>query len=154
MSSSYQARKDRAFSQRFLVLDSKTSNGIQKVKIMGTKDKEYTVTVNEDNTSTCTCIDYLIRKSPCKHCIFVVEKFLKREISDMDSLTKALEELVVTRNESCGICFEALGQFAKSSCNTCRNGLHTDCWKRWRSFSKKTSCVYCNKTFLKRNLPF
>lgn len=63
-------RKQRSIKEKIYLIEI---NGNEYL-IMGSSGNVYTITIN--NTPSCTCPDYLIRKTNCKHLYFVLDRVL------------------------------------------------------------------------------
>jgi hypothetical protein len=58
------------------------------------------------------------------------------------------ESKLERRNMECSVClcdFEDTDEERKDTliCHVCRNGIHSECWNRWRSVNGSEKCVYC-----------
>jgi hypothetical protein len=76
MNKAFDARMDRAISQKLYLVESYETNEINKRQyaIMGSTGNVYTVTITAE--STCTCPDYTTRHKRCKHLFFVLKRIM------------------------------------------------------------------------------
>lgn len=66
---------------------------------------------------------------------------------------KGIENFCEVRNDECCVCLCFIE--SKSSkdimvCSTCKNGIHSVCWKKWSQVNGSNKCVYC-RTKLQSN---
>ena len=53
---------------------------------------------------------------------------------------------VQIRNDECCVCLDDIDKKAPKDvmvCSTCKNGIHSMCWKKWSQVNGKNKCVYC-----------
>lgn len=108
---------------------------------------------------TCTCKDFEIRKTFCKHLLFLMSKILKIDIVPdhwyyeiYDSLWSSffVDILMAEKRNSsdCAICFEEIKETDESihCIFSCRNMFHEKCLLRW--LDKKDSCPCCRYQYI------
>ncbi|CAI6338290.1 unnamed protein product [Periconia digitata] len=91
---------DRALSQPLLFVDRQRCDNLEAPRetftIAGNSGKDYTVNIR--HVSSCTCMDFTMRRIPCKHIIYTMVKVLK--VAETSHL---LYQLALTSSELQGI---------------------------------------------------
>jgi hypothetical protein len=130
--------------------------------ICGKTKKTYTINFNEEKQSTCTCMDFKLRKTVCKHQIFIISRCGKVSYEDLNEMFetkvfpfskiwKRLKNEMQTKlkgnGDDCCICLSEMKTSGISEdsfvvqCKSCNNFYHLFCINNWLSASKK--CPLC-----------
>lgn len=181
-----QLRIDRALSQKMYLLYFGIGNVMYHghpdvgFVVSGSVGVKYRIIIGTRGMS-CTCPDFKLNSSICKHIYFIFGKIMKYDISTLRGLcenmniyqyfsdfletlqshlkqkvTRDLNVQNVRNNEYCVICFEEF-QFTEGSsaiyekCQHCQNIFHKECIVRWRM--NKNTCPLCNTTYTSTHDP-
>jgi hypothetical protein len=160
-------RKLKSLTERILLIDETLILDNQDqiygidFKILGSKNLVYILHVWRDHCSVkceCNCMDHKMRNRDCKHMYWLgSRKFGNIEPSYWNIMeykkvvTDCWIELqkydtYVGRNEICPICLDDIDYDSDVTicCKyQCKNSVHSICWSRLYSISKKTNCVVC-----------
>lgn len=154
-------RRIRGLTQRIILLDIQMGKDNDVfLKILGSKDNIYTIHIWTDWDklySNCTCHDYKFRNIECKHILWLsLKKFGKIEtklwtVDDINNLYYYWYSMYCYppgRNDICPICLENIDYTNENTISCyygCNNSIHSFCWNRYYTISKKTRCIICRK---------
>ena len=157
-----QARINRALSQKIYLLNAENTKPSNWVfDVLGTTGSKYKV-VFTDKVSRCSCKDYSMRRSPCKHIILVTMRVGGCSSDDIYRMTSRLEKALLKRlekpetiqhkkcgrgiGEDCIICFDTVENDDSIECSTCGINIHSECMSMWIKKGKNV-CPHCRSTF-------
>jgi hypothetical protein len=172
-------RKIKSISDRILLLDVNyfPLQNFTQCKILGSKNNEYFLNIqikpnnierninleiipdDEDDILdiACTCMDFQIRKEPCKHIYWFCKYNLKNhemnpKLSSPSDLYEFLyyylylNKKIKGRNETCPICLEKIDYNIDNyicCIDYCQNAVHNVCWCKYQYISNSNKCVLC-----------
>jgi len=170
-------RRWRSITDRILLLDisfeTKKDNNIDQEiyykiesKILGSKNKEYTISIVSDHESIgsylnessckCSCPDFTCGKNICKHLYWFSYKFMHDihpdrwnfyHVSNLINLLRNRSIKIKGRNDMCSICLEEIDYDKENTIccvENCNNSVHQFCWNKYNIFNLyKNTCVIC-----------
>jgi predicted nucleic acid-binding Zn finger protein len=158
-----QSRLERALSQRIYVMYMEVDLHKALFEVMGAVGQEYTV-VLRDHEATCTCIDFMRRKLPCKHLLNILCKVVHLEPLQLRSykefLPGAIQRLRTGQSvprigrdlenergdDTCSICYEDILQTDRlDKCLECKHLFHSDCIHKW--LTRNSTCPLCRSPY-------
>jgi len=158
------ARIERAQNERLFLLEASFCSDLQEwdfiISSSKGKGETYNIRLSE-RESNCSCVDFSMRKSPCKHMYLIMLRVANRSVlscEDFNGWTKSdLKEIwkkISSRTsksekkegysgeDPCAICYEEMCSDEELwSCRECKKHVHRSCMNFW--LSKSNSCVYC-----------
>jgi hypothetical protein len=157
-----QSRVTRSKTQKMYLLGTNKLEDLNWVfDVQGSTGKNYKINIQE-NKSTCTCIDFKLRKNTCKHIMFISTRVLKQNdiaVKMTKSLSESLENIVekyknvvesvseqIHKEDTCVICYEDYQSTDKCDfCEICKNGFHCKCMEIW--LKQQNNCPLCRSSW-------
>lgn len=152
-----QSRIIRSKTQKMYLLGTNKLGPLNWLfEVQGSTGKNYNINMDE-NMSTCTCIDFKLRKNTCKHIMFISTRVLKQNdivVKMSTEVSESLNELIekyknidkdtveVHKEDACVICYEDYSSTDKCDfCTVCKNGFHCKCMEIW--LKQQNNCPLC-----------
>lgn len=122
-------------------------------EVIGSRGNLYEVSVYQEKKCDCTCADFRIRGSLCKHVILILMKHYNCSFGKIKKMTDnpylGLNDVVNATSlcgDDCPICF---GECSTDewSCEQCCKNVHLNCVANWLEICRKQgmnpSCPMC-----------
>ena len=127
-----------------------------RFEVLGSTGKKYTVSIEREKKSQCSCMDYKNRGKICKHIIAVLMKHYLLNINQISELDRnpylGLDDVPNRTSsggdmdEECPICFQNMER-VEWVCECCTKTCHVDCISEWFSMLRvqrmPPSCPLC-----------
>lgn len=147
-------RLRRAMNEKSMkVLSFEVTDDNLSFEVCGSTENEYTICFSDDHF-TCTCPDFVKRRTFCKHVYLVFLKILQI-VPDVDASGNSVDTTLVRQKfeeyrscpidmreaQECPICFDGF-EGAPFVCTACRNGFHRACIDEMLSRGR-SGCPMC-----------
>jgi len=168
-------RIERAKTEKIYLVNRNINNDSALFDVMGSSGKIYQVKLS--GHPTCTCPDHSLRKSRCKHILFILvrifkldnpyqEKFIgtdiikyinlyKDNISKLNKKYNMMEKCIDVGakclDNECAICLDLIlnGEKYVYCKQVCGKCIHEECYDMIIKTKIDKKCVYCQNTFVK-----